>query len=324
MITTKPFISVIMSVYNTLPEYLAEAIESILKQSYTNFEFLIVDDCCQAETKKQLEKYRKTDNRIQIIHNQKNIGLTKSLNIMLNVAKGKYIARMDADDISKPDRLQKQMEYMETHLQYAVIGCRFEFQGKRGISPSFWNDDMAIRRIHLLFYNDGICHPTAFFRNSFLKEHHIEYDQSIKKSQDYAMWLSIADEGGIIGLCPEVLFSYRIHPGQISSAEFANQMFFEQMTIRKQLDRFSPDFCEIDRQLFYHLYRGEVDREEERLLNFLKQLIAINMNKNIYSTGLFVAEIKKIWKIAAIKQVKKKHRFTMMLMIPSVDQITSR
>lgn len=322
MNTKSPLITVIMSVYNTDTSYLSESINSILGQTFTNFEFLIVDDCCQGRTKIELEQYEKADSRICLIHNSENLGLTKSLNIMLKRAKGEYIARMDADDISKPERLQKQLDYMKSHPQYAVIGCKFRITGRRGVSPTDWNDDMSLRKIHLLFYNDGICHPCAFFQTSFLRSHQLEYDPVIKKSQDYAMWLAIADAGGKIGLCPEVLFTYRVHSNQISKAGYANQMQYEQMTIRKQLDRLDPNLTESDRQIFYSLYRGEISEGEQKLYLLLKQLIEINKQKKIYASDLFIAEIKKIWKTASLKQIKKEHRFNMLLMTPVINRIS--
>jgi glycosyltransferase involved in cell wall biosynthesis len=307
-----------MSVYDTEPQYLKEAVSSILNQTFKDFEFIIVDDGSNTQTKQLLAALK--DPRIRILTNNPNIGLTKSLNRALKECHGTYIARMDADDISLPNRFQSQYDYMNQHPEYAVIGAKFTMTDRRGVYPKHWNDDMDLRKIHLLFYNDGISHPTAFFRSSFLQEHHLQYDESVKKAQDYAMWLSITDAGGRIGLEPEVLFTYRMHEGQITS-NFASQMSYEQMTIRKQLDRFDPDFSEEDRQLFYHLYRGEITANEHQLFEFLQRLIEINNQKHLYDPELFVIEVRKIWKLAALKQIKKNHRFSMLLMETRLKQL---
>ncbi len=316
--TSKPMISVIMSVYNTKPEYLKEAIDSILNQTFSDFEFIIVDDGSDQKTKEYLSTFK--DSRSTIITNDPNIGLTKSLNKALQHCQGKYIARMDADDISLPQRFEQQYEYMESHPEYAVIGARFRINGQGTAYPVQWSDDMQLRRIHFVYYNDGICHPTAFFRKSFLDEHKIEYDEQVKKAQDYAMWVNIADAGGKIGLCPEVLFTYRMHEGQITS-NFSNQMQYEQMTIRKLLDRFNPEFKEDDRQLFYHLYRGEITGDEQQLFDFLKELVHINNASKLYNPSLFLSETKKIWKLAALKQIKKNHRMKMLLMEYKLNEL---
>jgi len=308
---TQPRISVIMSVYNTEPEYLQEAVSSILNQTFRDFEFLIVDDGSNVETKKNLAVF--TDPRIRILVNDMNLGLTKSLNRALKECRGDYIARMDSDDFSFPQRFASQLEYMKSHPEYSVIGSRFTITDKKGTYPVHWTDDPEVKRVHFLFYNDGICHPTAFFQRSFLLGHGITYREEVRKAQDYAMWLSIIDSGGRLGLCPEVLLIYRVHPGQITS-NISDQMQCEQMTIRLQLDRFSKDFSEEDRQLFYHFYRGEITENEEQLLLFLKQLIIINQEKHIYNDNLLLSEIKKIWRLAALKQIKKCHRFVLLKM----------
>ena len=117
-----PTISVIMSVYNTNKSFLAEAIESILNQTYPNFEFIIIDDNSTDGSLSIIEQYMSKDDRIVLIKNKTNIGLTKSLNKGLKLAKGQYIARMDADDVSLPDRFKQQIEYMENNSHVTVIG----------------------------------------------------------------------------------------------------------------------------------------------------------------------------------------------------------
>ena len=115
----KPEISVIMSVYNGMP-YLQEAVKSILNQTYKDFEFIIVDDASTDDSLKYLKGIN--DKRIKILSNEKNLGLAVSLNKALNAARGEYIARMDADDISKPERLHIQLNFMELNPQIDICG----------------------------------------------------------------------------------------------------------------------------------------------------------------------------------------------------------
>ena len=114
-----PKVAVLMSVYNG-EKYLREAINSILSQTFNDFEFLIINDGSTDGTADILKSY--TDSRIKIINNEKNIGLTKSLNKGLKIAKGEYIARQDADDISMPERLKEEVAFLEIHKDYAVVG----------------------------------------------------------------------------------------------------------------------------------------------------------------------------------------------------------
>lgn len=118
----RPLVSVIMSVFNENPEFLIEAIHSILAQTYTNFEFIIIDDGSDEECKRILHDFSLFDSRIRIITNISNIGLTKSLNKGIEVSQGKYIARMDSDDFSLPMRIELQVQYMEKHNDVIVLG----------------------------------------------------------------------------------------------------------------------------------------------------------------------------------------------------------
>ncbi|HXK49687.1 MAG TPA: glycosyltransferase family 2 protein, partial [Clostridiales bacterium] len=115
-----PAISVIMSVYNS-EQYLQESIDSILDQTFNDFEFIITDDCSTDGSFEIIKSYAMLDKRIKYFRNSENIGLTKSLNLMLDIAKGKYIARMDSDDISMPDRFSKQFDFMENNPEIGVL-----------------------------------------------------------------------------------------------------------------------------------------------------------------------------------------------------------
>src|SRR3989337_2996755 len=121
-------VSVIMSVYNG-ERHLRESVDSILNQTFQDFEFIIINDGSKDQSKYILESYK--DERIKLIHN-KNMGLTKSLNIGISIAKGKYIARQDADDISEPERLKTQYDFMEANPGLGLIGSQFEVIKENG------------------------------------------------------------------------------------------------------------------------------------------------------------------------------------------------
>ena len=159
-------ISVIMPVFNTQVSFLKEAVDSILTQSFKEFEFIIIDDGSTDRCREYLESL--SDPRIVIIHNDKNLGVTKSLNIGLRVARGKYIARMDSDDISLPFRFEKQFTFMENNPEIIVCGSKIGVVGKsRNLTTSkkVHFTDMEEYRIKMLFVNPGPSHPTAFFRH---------------------------------------------------------------------------------------------------------------------------------------------------------------
>ena len=173
-------VSVIMPTYNTPEEYLKKSIESILNQSYSNIEFIIICDGC-IEDEKIIENYK--DNRIKIIRHTKNEGIAKSLNKAIDIAKGKYIARMDSDDISLKNRIKMQVQYMEKNKNIMVCGMDAKCIGETKRIKSTYNIRPQEVEIQLLYMNCMI-HPTVMLRKSFLDENNIRYNEDFQCSQD--------------------------------------------------------------------------------------------------------------------------------------------
>ncbi len=216
----KGLISVIMSNYNTPEEYLREAMESILNQTYSDFEFIIVDDCSTDDSLKIIKSYK--DPRVSIIENNVNMGITKSLNRALAVSKGEYVARMDADDICLPERFQKQVDFLKQNPDTIVCGTWVELFGD---GANAFNEkyscktlpEKEILQINLLFGNHmNIIHPTAMFNHRLLKNNNITYNENYIYAQDYRMWVDCVQKGELSNI-PEVLFKYRIHNKAVSS-----------------------------------------------------------------------------------------------------------
>lgn len=227
--------SVIMSVYNTKEEYLREAIDSILNQTEADFEFIIVDDCCDDDTKCVLNSY--TDERIKLIVNEENKGLTYNLNVALSISAGDYIVRMDADDIAYDTRIEKMTAYMDEHPEVNVLGSYMDCANI--IRKYHGNIPWKIRKALLLFDNAGLGHPSVVFRKSFLDEHDLCYDVEIKKSQDYEMWTRCIEYSNL-NVYPECLMKYRIHDEQISTKQAQNQNEYMRTVKVRQLQKFKP------------------------------------------------------------------------------------
>lgn len=220
----EPTISVIMSVYKEPIEWLRLSIKSILKQTFTDFEFIIIcDNPLYTEGISILKEYAMSDRRIILIFNETNIGLTKSLNKGLVISKGKYIARMDADDISLPVRFERQYDYMESHPYVIVLGTNIKYIGK-GAWHKF-NDFFSLTneaiRAQMLFDN-ALVHPSVFIRKSVLDKNKIKYDESYRHSQDYRLWEQLMEYGEFANL-PDKLLNYRISPNQITSSRTDSQ-----------------------------------------------------------------------------------------------------
>jgi glycosyltransferase involved in cell wall biosynthesis len=204
-----PTVSVLMCVFNG-EKYLREAIDSILCQTFTDFEFIIINDKSTDRSVDIIRSY--ADPRIRLYSNESNIGLTKSLNKGIDLAKGKYIARMDADDISLPDRLATQVEFMESNPHIGVCGTWFELFGD---SNSIVSHPINHDEIILKFFNqNAIGHPTVIIKTSVLHEN--RYNEQYITTQDYELWTRLAISGFKFHNIPSVLLRYRWHNQNIS------------------------------------------------------------------------------------------------------------
>lgn len=278
-------VSVIMATYNTPVPMLKEAVDSILNQTFKDFEFLIIDDGSTDNSVSYLDKIK--DPRVRIIRNPKNVGITKSLNIGLREAKGRYIARMDADDVSLPERLQKEFDYMETHPDVIVCGTRIGTIDETGrvlsLSPQRPHD-MEDYRVRMLFQNPGPIHPTAFFNNDMLQDNNITYNEELIHAQDYGMWETVCHYGTVYTL-DDVLLYRRKHEGQISSARRGVQMKCDKITLKKILTELLGEVTdeEVD---FHYTYSGgyfpDVTMNED-VAAWYNRLLKANKEKHIYN-----------------------------------------
>ena len=203
-------ISVIMPVYNG-EKYLAEAIESILTQTFTDFELIIVNDGSTDSSLETIERYN--DRRIKLINNSKNLGITKSLNIALKEAKGKYIARQDADDISLSTRLEEQLKYIETHPEVGVVGTNvYNIQEDGTISGSSCLDPKPT--LEKLLKDNRIIHGSIMMGKRVIEEVGY-YDDAFRISQDYELWLRISKNYEIRNI-KNPLYKLRAHKKRIT------------------------------------------------------------------------------------------------------------
>ena len=286
--------TVLMSVYNTKAKWLCESIDSILCQTFAEFEFIIIDDKSTDGSLEILKGYQAKDNRIILVENEENLGLTKSLNKGLALARGNYIARMDADDISVPERLACQYRYMEEHNDVSVVGG-YLYTGKNGsYMLTGYNEDKEIQKVQMLFHNAGVPHPTAMIRSSFLSDNRICYDERIKKSQDYALWTSIISRGGKIRLIPKVVLLYRVHENQIS-ANKKDQIAFAHQVVGTNLKRIIPDYTQEQLEIHSELLDGIPRKNKKEYMNHLMQLENRNKLSRLFPERIFHYQIKAAW-----------------------------
>ena len=210
-----PKISVIMPVYNTKEEWLREAIDSILNQTFSDFEFIIVDDgSSENNVEGVIKSYR--DKRIKYFYKE-NSGVAKSLNFGLKKSIGEYIARMDSDDVSLSDRFEKQVKYLNNHPEISILGTAFEHfpKNKKVIHPT---------HVTLLDIFEGcfVAHPTVMFRRADFEKYDLKYNETFPCAQDYELWSRAVRLLKIANLS-DVLLRYRVSESQISSRKIELQ-----------------------------------------------------------------------------------------------------
>lgn len=257
-------VSVLMSVYMEEISFLREAIESILNQTYTDFEFIIVGDTPISNREcifGVIEEYASKDSRIKFIPNENNIGLTKSLNVGLNHCSGKYIARIDADDVSNSDRIEKQVDFLERNGDIAVCGTNVIFideNGKELGHSDLYCDAEGIKAS--LLFQTQIFHPTVMFRR-IISGKTIYYDEKIKYAQDYALWARLITHR--MGNLKEALVKYRLSSKQITNKNREEQITYSRLIQRTIVNQLNLNITEYHFQLLSSLiYNRHVIRKE--------------------------------------------------------------
>lgn len=212
----KPLVSVLMSVRNG-SEWLRTAIESVIAQTYRNWEFIIIDDASDKDTLAILKEYE-TREGFKIYYRNEQHGLTRNLNYALQFAIGKYIARLDADDIAMPERFMKQVNYLETHPGTDVLATYVDFIDEEGNSKGIWNDDRtnstASQIRAALPLKCCLAHPSVMMRKEVLMRY--QYNENQVHSQDWDLWLRMSAGKRVIEKLTEPLLKYRLHQRSVT------------------------------------------------------------------------------------------------------------
>ncbi|MEX2160731.1 MAG: glycosyltransferase [Anaerolineales bacterium] len=225
-----PKITVLMAVHNGMP-YLPEAVDSILRQTFNDFEFLIIDDASTDGSKTFL--LSRQDTRIRLVFNRHHLGLSKSLNKGLDLASAKYVARMDHDDISLPDRLGRQKAFLDANPQIAVLGTWARTFGPQ--RKQIWRYPIRDSEIRSeLVFNSPLVHSSVMLRRSTFNRHHLRYDEKVKRAQDYELWTRAAPSVQFANL-PYVLLNYRLHAGQVGRIHGSEQQAVADMVRLREI-----------------------------------------------------------------------------------------
>ncbi len=301
-----PLATVLMPVYN-VGAYLKEAIDSILQQTYSDFIFLIVDDCSTDNTEEIVASYK--DSRIKYLKNERNLGLADALNVGVDAINTKYIIRMDGDDISVPHRFETLINYMETHPEIGVYSSRLE---RFGTDFSVWkyplaNDDI---KAHLLF-GPSIAHAPAIIRTSVMKENKIFYRNDFKHVEDYDLWFRLKDVTKFANT-DEVLYKYRVATHNITV------FYSDDIVDRKKqfyswvLTSFGINFTEEELEMHIALANNKRFPKEINVAKYRKwfdKIISHNKQTNYFEQAALLRQVENRWEklffILSEKEIKK-------------------
>ncbi len=286
-------VSVLMTVYNA-EKYLKDAIESILSQTFTNFEFIIINDGSTDNSAQIIRSY--TDERIKFLDNHNNKGLPASLNEGIKISSGEYIARMDADDISYPMRLEKQVLYMDRHQEVGVSGTGAR-RSIRGVGYTLIppTDHKEIKAE--LLFETVLCHTSVILRRAELETHHLWYDESYQYAEDRELW-SRASKKIKFSNIPEILVFYRLHSLQLSMVsdvrlEDQEKINFAMLSLLDLI----PSTLEM--QLHLGLKSNEIDAKVfiEKCFEWFRKLQESNKKRGYFDSSVLDKVLQKRWLI---------------------------
>ena len=204
-----PLVSILMPVFKTAP-YLCEAMDSMLCQTFQDFELIVLDDCSPDNAEEILDAY--DDPRIVRYKGEKNVGLSNVLNVGIGMARGKYIARMDSDDISLPQRLQVQVEYLETHPDIDLVSVGMRLFGAK---EATWIRELNPEKVKIeAMFHSPVLHASSVWRKDAFENQGLRFRQEMVPAEDYDLWVRAMLRGLKLVNLPEVLYEYRIHDAQ--------------------------------------------------------------------------------------------------------------
>jgi glycosyltransferase involved in cell wall biosynthesis len=296
-----PQVTVLMPIFNG-ETHVAEAVESILGQTFRDFEFLIIDDGSTDGGTAIIEGYG--DSRIRLVRNDQNAGLIRALNQGLGLSRGKYIARFDADDISLPERLKRQVEFLEANPEVGACGTWVRTIGDHRGETWRFPDSADEIRCRLLF-DASLAHPSVCMRREMFERHDLQFDEGYPLAEDYQLWKSAGEKFPLSNV-GEVLVHYRVHAKSVSQ-----QWDQQQETTLRRIHEESLSNLGLtpsDDEHFVHRWIAMGGPQGEALQmcdveSWLGKLLLANANHSVYPRAAFERVLGDFWLMAAYRAV---------------------
>lgn len=279
-----PTVSVLMPTYNA-ERYLKEAIESILTQTFADFELIIINDGSTDSTEQIIHSFG--DPRIRYIKNIKNIGLSPTLNIGLKEATGTYIARMDADDISYPTRLEKQVDFLNKNPDYGIVGCMYIVMDQKRVPYEAGGLDFRHEaEIKLcLFGSNVFVHGETMFRSSIIIKDELRYNSAYNPCEDYDLWIRMSAHTKFC-ILEDILYCYMINPYSMSGTRWLEMRAMTTRIARELQVKKGLPYISLS-QFWFFLKNGVHKQDKEVIFNNQKvqQYHQLNYQEFLFRTG---------------------------------------
>lgn len=261
-IQNNPFVSVVMPAYNERPDMITDAINSILQQTYQNIELHIFDDSTKEETKTAIDAFS-ADPRVNIHRERERVGFIKSLNRGLEASTGKYIARMDGDDYSHPDRFEKEVAFLEANPDVMVVGGQMNIMDENGkITASRAYPTGGLKHFLFSCVRNPLAHPTIMMRREVVDKGY-RYDETLRMSEDLDLWLRLMNDGYKIANLPDTLLDYRVTDSFLEKRSSDVQREVMAQVRHKNFDKrhlVHSVLSDCSGWLFTHVPRAVIDR----------------------------------------------------------------
>ncbi|MEO5643294.1 MAG: glycosyltransferase family 2 protein [Bacteroidia bacterium] len=277
-------LSVVLPCYNAA-EFLQEAINSVLSQTFSDFELIILDDGSTDNSGEIISK--QTDPHIRVLRNEKNLGLIKTLNKGIAAAQGKYIARMDADDVSRPERFEKQISFLENNPAVGVCATwMFMIHNKTVYKHRYLTSDLIQSA---LVFNNPIVHPSVMMRKAIFAGNEQIYDPAFPHGEDYALWISLLGKTGFAVL-NEPLIDYRAHAGQVSRQFNPVQRASVKKAQERIFDYLGIKASEEEKEIHFSLFLEDYLKTKTYYIaveKWLLKLVAANEKVKFFQSAAF-------------------------------------
>jgi glycosyltransferase involved in cell wall biosynthesis len=279
----QPLVSVIIPIYKA-EDYIVEALRSVMDQTYKNLEIILINDQSPDRSIQLAEELAANDPRVQIVENRYEKGIVGALNTGLELATGELIARMDGDDVCFPDRIERQVKFMDEHPEIAVSSGSVEVIGKHSGLKFEYPTDPEVAAIYPLL-NSPLAHPATILRADFFQEHSLRYDYEYQYGEDIDLWQRVLDAGGQIGNLAEVILKYRTHNTNVTVEHASRNSDLAQKVRLRILNKLGLNLSEPEVTALHLLAGWTPASSRQMYLDYLKlinEILGANAVKNIY------------------------------------------